>query len=73
MKNGAQDYLVKESSDAETVVRSIRHSIERVRHMIGERELREARHQLGVGGRVQFPRQRPEATTSITFRSVKDI
>jgi sigma-B regulation protein RsbU (phosphoserine phosphatase) len=62
VREGAQDYLVKERCDAETVVRSIRHSIERVRHMIGERELREARHQLGMGGRVQqakFPRSAP--------------
>ena len=62
VRQGAQDYLVKEKCDAETVVRSIRHSIERVRHTIDERALREARHQLGMGGRVQqakFPRSAP--------------
>jgi len=62
VREGAQDYLVKEECDAEKVVRSIRYSIERVRHTIDERALREARHQLGMGGRVQqakFPRSAP--------------
>ncbi len=62
VREGAQDYLVKEQCDAETLVRSIRYSIERVRHTIDQRALREARHQLGMGGRVQqakFPRSAP--------------
>jgi len=63
VREGAQDYLVKEQFDAEMVVRSVHYSIERVRHAINERELREARHQLGMGGRVQqakFPRSSPD-------------
>ncbi|MBC8353687.1 MAG: SpoIIE family protein phosphatase [Planctomycetes bacterium] len=63
VREGAQDYLVKEKCDAENVVRAIRYSIERVRHTIDERALGEARHQLGMGGRVQqakFPRAAPD-------------
>lgn len=63
VREGAQDYLVKEECDAEKVVRAIRYSIERVRHAIDERALREARHQLVMGGRVQqakFPRCSPD-------------
>ncbi len=62
VREGAQDYLVKEECDAEHVVRAIRYSIERVRHAIAERALREARHQLGMGGKVQqakFPPSSP--------------
>lgn len=63
VREGAQDYLVKEKCDAENVVRAIRYSVERVRHAIDERALGEARHQLGMGGRVQqakFPRTAPD-------------
>ncbi len=62
VREGAQDYLVKEQCEADNLVRSIRYSIERVRHTISERELSEARHQLVMGGRVQqakFPRSCP--------------
>ena len=62
VREGAQDYLVKERCDAETVVRSIRYSIERARHAIDERELQEARLQLRTAGRVQqakFPSSAP--------------
>ncbi|MDA1056191.1 MAG: hypothetical protein O3C40_37910 [Planctomycetota bacterium] len=61
VREGEQDYLVKEQVDAETVVRSIHNSIERVRHTIDERALREARHQLGMGGRVQQGKFPPHA------------
>jgi phosphoserine phosphatase RsbU/P len=62
VREGAQDYLVKEECDAEKVVRAIRYSIERARHTIDERALRDARHQLGMAGRVQqakFPKASP--------------
>ncbi len=63
VREGAQDYLVKEQCDAENVVRSVRYSIERVRHAIDEHALHEARHQLVTGGKVQqakFPRSSPD-------------
>lgn len=63
VREGAQDYLVKEQCEAENLVRSIRYSIERVRHTINERALGEARRQLVTGGRVQhakFPRTSPD-------------
>lgn len=53
VREGAQDYLVKEQFNAEMVVRSVRYSIERARHTNDERSLREARHQLSIGGKVQ--------------------
>jgi sigma-B regulation protein RsbU (phosphoserine phosphatase) len=63
VRGGAQDYLVKEQCEADNLVRSIRYSIERVRHTINERALSDARHQLVMGGRVQqakFPRTSPD-------------
>ncbi len=63
VREGAQDYLVKEQCDAENVVRSVRYSIERVRHATDEQALSEARHQLVTGGKVQqakFPRCSPD-------------
>ncbi|MCA9122233.1 MAG: SpoIIE family protein phosphatase [Planctomycetales bacterium] len=63
VREGAQDYLVKEHFDAETVVRSVHYSIQRVRHTNDERALRDARQQLGIGGRVQqakFPKSSPD-------------
>lgn len=63
VREGAQDYLVKEKCDAENVVRSVRYSIERIRHATDEQLLQEARHQLVTGGKVQrakFPRTSPD-------------
>ncbi len=63
VREGAQDYLVKEQCNAESVVRAVRYAIERVRHTIDERALREACHQLEIGGAIQqakFPCQSPD-------------
>lgn len=62
MREGAQDYLVKEHCDTEGVVRALRYAIERVRHAADELALRDATRQLQVAGDIQqarLPRRPP--------------
>jgi len=56
VREGAQDYMVKEHCSRENLLRVLGYAIERVRHAADERALREAEHQLDVAGKIQQAR-----------------
>ncbi len=63
MKNGAQDYLVKDEIDSQSLLRSIRYAVERTKREMAEQALRETQDELAAARQIQqrlFPNQPPQ-------------